>query len=67
MPNNGIVRKPSLKEVADFQLGLEKPTSFTHTDYIHSPPQTTSQPTKYKMTQQTTMCVSCNFDLKKSQ
>ena len=47
--NNGMVRKQSLKETADFQLRLEKYISFTQLDFIHGPPQTTSQLTKYKM------------------
>ena len=60
-----MVRKQSLKETADFQLGLEKYTLFTQLDYIHSPPRTTSQLTTNTMPQQpTTMCTDCDFDLK---
>ena len=63
--NNGMVRKQSLNETADFQLGVEKDTSCTQLDYIQSQPRTTSQSTTYKMNQQpTSMCTECKFDLK---
>ena len=60
-----MVRKQSLNETADFQLGVEKDTSCTQLDYIQSQPRTTSQSTTYKMNQEPkSMCTECKFDLK---